>query len=65
MALTHQQIIEDGWREILANMEMDTNNQDERQRRISECMDALRNGNEVRGVVRGKVVVLNKQYGGK
>ncbi len=59
---THQQIIEDGWLEILANMEMSTNDQDERQRRINVAMDALRNGNEVRGTVNGKAVVLNKQY---
>lgn len=62
MALNHQQILESGWREILANMEMDTDDPAERQRRIEAGLEALRLGETVRGKVNGKVIVLN---GGK
>jgi hypothetical protein len=47
---------------LIRQMEMDTKDPLEIERRVKMALEALRNGHEVRGAINGQIVVLN---GGK
>lgn len=44
--------------QLLEQINMDTTDPAERQRRIAACLDALSQGAEVRGIVDGKVTII-------
>ena len=50
--------------ELLQQINMDTTDQAERQRRFEMCLHALDHGCEIRGIVDGKVTTIGKNSSG-